>query len=166
LTEEPEDKPVASAEEYRKLWQPEEVVCPSGLKVEMAYLDPLEHLLLYIDEDKVAEYERRSLEEIAKESEKSVKQDERKAQIKLLSNIVVKPKIVEGKPNNSDELGFDEIKISDRRFLVSHAMNHVGFSGRASELRKFRGLLKAKGGRGPRSGKVRSKTEQPAGSNT
>jgi len=159
LAGETEDKPVASAEEYRKLWQPEEVVCPSGLKVEMAYLDPLEHLLLYIDEDKVAEYERRSLEEIAKESEKSVKEDERKAQIKLLSNIVVKPKIVEGKPNNSDELGFDEIKISDRRFLVSHAMNHVGFAGRASELRKFRGLLKAKGSRRPSGGEVPSKTQ-------
>jgi len=159
LAEESEDKPVASAEEYRKLWKPEEVVCPSGLKVEMAYLDPIEHLLLHIDEDKKAEYERRSLEEITKESTKAIKEDERKAQIKLLSNIVVKPKIVEGKPNNSDELGFDEIKISDRRFLVSHAMNHVGFAGRASELRKFRGLLKAKRNRRPRSGNLSPETK-------
>jgi len=153
------EKPVESAEDYRKLWEPEEVVCPSGLKVDMAYLDPLEHLLLYIDEDKVAEYERRSLEEIAKESAKAVKEDERKAQIKLLSNIVVKPRIVEGKPNNSDELGFDELKISDRRFLVNHAINHVGFAGRASELRKFRGLLKAKESRRRSGGEVPSKTQ-------
>jgi len=156
---EDQEKSVESAEDYRKLWEPEEVVCPSGLKVEMGYLDPIEHLLLHIDEDKKAEYERRSLEEITKESTEAIKADERKAQIKLLSNIVVKPRIVEGKPENDGELGFDEIKISDRRFLVSHAMAHVGFAGRASELRKFRGLLKAKGRRGPRSGKVPSKTQ-------
>jgi len=153
------EKPVESAEDYRELWKPEEVVCPSGLKIEMGYLDPIEHLLLHIDEDKKAEYERRSLEEITKESTEAIKADERKAQIKLLSNIVVKPRIVEGKPSKSDELGFDEIKISDRRFLVSHAMNHVGFAGRASELRKFRGLLKAKGRRGPRSANLPSETK-------
>jgi len=157
---------VESAEDYRKLWQPEEVVCPSGLKVEMGYLDPIEHLLLHIDEDKKAEYERRSLEEITAESTKKIKEDERKAQIKLLSNIIVKPKIVEGKANSSEELGFDEIRLSDRRWLVNHAMTHVGFAGRASELRKFRGLLKAKGSHRPRSREIQSKTEQPAGSDT
>jgi len=163
LTEEPEDKPVASAEEYRKLWKPEEVVCPSGLKVSMRYLDPIEHLLLHIDEDKKAEYERRSLEEITEEATKKIREDERKAQVTLLSAIVEKPKIVDGHPNNSDELGFDEIKPADRRWLINHAMIHVGFAGRASELRKFRGLLKAKGSRGRSSGNISSKTERPTG---
>jgi len=154
-----QEKSVESAEDYRKLWEPEEVVCPSGLKVSMRYLDPIEHLLLHIDEDKKAEYERRSLEEITKESTEAIKADERKAQMKLLSNIVVKPKIVEGKPENDGELGFDELKISDRRFLVGHAMAHVGFAGRASELRKIRGLLKAKGSRRRSGGEVPSKTQ-------
>jgi len=160
------EKTVESAEDYRKLWEPEEVVCPSGLKVTMRYLDPIEHLLLHIDKDKVAEYERRSLEEITNEATKKIREDEREAQVKLLSNIIVKPKIVEEKPNNNEELGFDEIRISDRRWLINHAMNHIGFAGRASELRKFRGLLKAKGNRGPRSGKVPAETEQPAGPDT
>ena len=156
---EDQEKSVESAEDYRKLWEPEEVVCPSGLKVTMRYLDPVEHMLLHIDDEKVVEYERRSLQEITEESTKKIKEDERKAEVKLLSSIIVKPKIVDEKPSNSDELGFDEIKISDRRFLVGHAMNHVGFAGRASELRKFRDLLKAKGRRRHSGGEVSSKTQ-------
>jgi len=156
---EDQEKSVESAEDYRKLWEPEEVVCPSGLKVTMRYLDPVEHMLLHIDDEKVVEYERRSLQEITEESTKKIKEDERKAEVKLLSSIIVKPKIVDEKPSNSDELGFDEIKLADRRWLINHAMAHVGFAGRASELRKFRDLLKAKGRRRHSGGEVSSKTQ-------
>jgi len=163
--DEPTEKEVPTIptkpDEYRKKWQPTVEKTPSGLTVLMGWLDPLEYLLLYIDEEKVTEYEQKAWKDLDKAAKQKIEEDEVKAQIKLLSTIIKEPKIVEGKAGPG-ELSFQEIRALDRRVLLRKAQQHIGLAGREAELTKFRMLQQAKGNRRSHKRKIQGKTVKPA----
>lgn len=151
-------------DDYRKKWEPILEKTPSGLTVLMGWLDPLEYLLLYVDDEKVAEYERNlaaSNKELTKEAKQKIEEDEVKAQIKLLSTIIKDPKIVDGKAGPG-ELSFQEIRPVDRRFLLRKAQQHIGLAGREALLTKFRRKQQRKETRGRNQRKIRDKTVNSA----
>ena len=158
-----EPKGPTKPDEYRERWQPTLEQGPSGLTVLMGWLDPLEYLLLYIDEEKVTEYEQKAWTDVDEAARKKIAEDEVQAQITLLSTIIKEPKVVDGPAKNQDELSFQEIRPLDRRFLLRRAQEHIGLAGREAELTKFRVLQQSKGNRGPRKRKIQNKTKQPPG---
>lgn len=151
--------------EYRRKWQGTLETTPSGLTVKMRFIDPLEYYLLFVDPEKVREYEFKSAQEIEAEVRdkiSSIKPEE--IMEKLLTTIVEEPRIVRGEPKSENEIGIDEIKPLDRRALLAAALNHIGLIGRSSELRKFRGLQPTEAPDKRVSREVPSTPERPSGS--